>query len=52
MSENLRRSVPLRVVYRDDATAAAPPENVPGQVPLVGYEGRGVEKLPAPARGQ
>jgi hypothetical protein len=45
-SENLREAVPLRLVYRDDASRAAPPETVPGQVPLVGYEGRGVEKLP------
>jgi hypothetical protein len=47
MSENLRRSIAIDVVYRDDATAAAPPEQVPGQVPLVGYEGRDVQKLHA-----
>jgi hypothetical protein len=45
-SENLAREVPLRLVYRDDAETPAPPEREPGTVPLVGYEGRGVEKLP------
>jgi hypothetical protein len=45
-SENLARVVPLHLVYRDDAEHPAPPENDPGTVPLVGYEGHGVEKLP------
>ncbi len=46
MSENLARAVPLRLVYRDDGAEASPPEEVPGTVPLVGYEGRHVETLP------
>jgi hypothetical protein len=46
MSENLARAIPLRLVYRDDATEPYPPEDVPGTVPLVGYEGRHVETLP------
>ena len=46
MSENLRRGVALELLYRDDAARPNPPEDVPGTVPLVGYEGRGIEKLP------
>jgi hypothetical protein len=46
MSENLRRTISLALLYRDDAERANPPEQVPGTVPLVGYEGRGIEKLP------
>lgn len=46
MSEELVRGVDMHLVYRDDAAHPAPPENVPGQVPLVGYEGRHVEDLP------
>src|SRR5262249_11907237 len=46
MSENLRRGITLRLLYRDDATHPTPPESVPGTVPLVGYEGRGIENLP------
>jgi hypothetical protein len=46
MSENLARAIPLRLVYRDDATQPYPPEDVQGTVPLVGYEGRHVETLP------
>ena len=46
MSENLRRTVSLALLYRDDAERPNPPEQVPGTVPLVGYEGRGIEKLP------
>ena len=47
LSENLARAIPLRLVYRDDATRPYPPETIPGTVPLVGYEGRGVERLAA-----
>src|SRR5205807_2293104 len=46
MSENLRRGVTLSLVYRDDAARPNPPEDSPGTVPLVGYRGRGIEKLP------
>jgi len=46
MSENLRRGVTLSLVYRDDAARPSPPEDSPGTVPLVGYRGRGIEKLP------
>jgi hypothetical protein len=46
MSENLARVVPLRLVYRDDAEHPDPPELEPGTVPLMGYEGRGIEHLP------
>ena len=46
MSENLRRAITLSLVYRDDASRPNPPEDVPGTVPLVGYRGRGIEKLP------
>src|SRR4029077_17531541 len=46
MSENLRQAVTLGLLYRDDASRPNPPEQVPGTVPLVGYEGRGIEKLP------
>jgi len=46
LSENLAREVSLRLVYRDDASQPYPPENSPGTVPLVGFEGRHVERLP------
>ena len=46
LSENLANAIPLRLVYRDDAKRPYPPETSPGTVPLVGYEGRGVERLP------
>jgi len=46
LSENLRRAITLSLVYRDDAQRPNPPEDVPGTVPLVGYSGRGIEKLP------
>ena len=46
MGPNLRDALRLRLVYRDDADTPAPPEASPGTVPLVGYEGRGVERLP------
>ena len=46
MSENLRHGITLALLYRDDAAHPNPPERVPGTVPLVGYEGRGVERLP------
>jgi hypothetical protein len=45
MSENLARQIPLHLVYRDDAATPYPPEDDAGTVPLVGYEGRHVEKL-------
>jgi hypothetical protein len=45
MSENLRRSITLALLYRDDASRPSPPEGVPGTVPLVGYEGRGIDTL-------
>ncbi|HJQ85551.1 MAG TPA: hypothetical protein VKA21_15795, partial [Candidatus Binatia bacterium] len=45
MSENLRRAITLGLLYRDDASRPDPPERLPGTVPLVGYEGRGIEKL-------
>ena len=47
MSENLRRAVRIKLVYVDDAERRAPPEAVPGSVPLVGYRGLDVEQLPA-----
>jgi len=47
MTENLRRAVRLKLVYVDDAERRAPPETVVGSVPLVGYRGLGVERLPA-----
>lgn len=46
VSQNLAEAVPIGLVYRDDAARPNPPEVIPGTVPLVGYEGRGVEKLP------
>jgi hypothetical protein len=46
MSENLRRVITLGLVYRDDASRPNPPEDSPGTVPLAGYSGRGIEKLP------
>jgi hypothetical protein len=45
MSENLRRAIPLSLVYIDDAQRRAPPEFVPGSVPLVGIEGREGQRL-------
>ena len=47
MSENLRHSISLGLFYRDDASTPNPPEDVPGTVPLVGYEGRGIDTLAA-----
>jgi len=49
LSPNLAAAIPFGVVYLDDATHAAPPERVPGSVPLVGFRGRNLEKL-APDR--
>src|SRR5262249_22034424 len=46
MSENLSNVVKLGLVCRDDAEQPNPPEKEPGTVPLVGYEGRHVERLP------
>ena len=47
MSENLRRAIRLKLVYVDDAERHDPPEAAPGSVPLVGYRGLDVERLPA-----
>jgi hypothetical protein len=47
LSENLARAIPFGIVYDDDATRSAPPERELGSVPLVGFRGRGIEKLPA-----
>jgi len=46
MSENLAKGISLQLLYRDDASRPNPPERYPGTVPLVGYEGRGIERLP------
>jgi hypothetical protein len=47
LSENLAKAIPFGVVYLDDATRVARPEREPGSVPLVGFRGRHVERLPA-----
>jgi hypothetical protein len=47
LSENLAKAIPFGVVYVDDAERKSPPELVPGSVPLVGFRGRHVERLPA-----
>jgi hypothetical protein len=47
MSENLRRTIPLSLVYEDDAARRAPPEVTPGSVPLVGIRGQHGERLQA-----
>jgi hypothetical protein len=47
MSENLRRTIPLSLAYVDDASRRAPPEVLPGSVPLVGISGRDGQKLEA-----
>jgi hypothetical protein len=47
LSPNLAARIPFGIVYEDDATRVAPPELVPGSIPLVGFRGRGIEKLPA-----
>jgi len=47
MSENLRKAIPLSLVYVDDAQRRAPPEFVPGSVPLVGIEGHDGQRLAA-----
>jgi len=47
MSENLRKAIPLSLVYVDDAQRRAPPEVTPGSVPLVGVSGRHGERLEA-----
>ena len=47
LSPNLAARIPFGILYDDDAAHAAPPERVPGSVPLVGFRGRDVEKLPA-----
>jgi hypothetical protein len=45
LSENLAREIPLHLVYRDDASTPFPPEEEPGTVPLVGFQGHHVERL-------
>jgi len=47
MSENLKRTIPLSLTYVDDASRRAPPEVLPGSVPLVGISGRDGQKLQA-----
>jgi hypothetical protein len=47
MSENLRKAIPLSLVYEDDAARRAPPEVTPGSVPLIGIRGRDAQKLQA-----
>jgi hypothetical protein len=47
MSQNLSRTIPLSLVYIDDASRRAPPEVIPGSVPLVGISGRDGQKLVA-----
>jgi hypothetical protein len=46
LSENLAAKIPFGIVYEDDAARSAPPERVPGSVPLVGFRGRELEHLP------
>jgi hypothetical protein len=47
LSENLAKAIPFGVAYVDDATRRAPPEREVGSVPLVGFRGTGLERLPA-----
>ena len=47
LSENLARAIPLEIVYVDDARRDAPPEHERGSVPLAGFRGRHIERLPA-----
>jgi len=47
MSEALAATVPLELVYLDDEKRVAPPEDVPGSVPLVGMRGREVQNVEA-----
>lgn len=47
MSEALIEAVPLELTYRDDETAVDAPEDAPGQVPLVGFRGRDVQRIEA-----
>jgi hypothetical protein len=46
LSPNLASVIPFGIVYLDDAALAAPPERVPGSVPLVGFRGRDLQQLP------
>jgi hypothetical protein len=46
LSANLAARIPFGIVYEDDATRTAPPERVPGSVPLVAFRGRDLERLP------
>jgi len=47
LSANLSRSLPVHLVYVDDATRMQPPERHVGSVPLVGYRMDAIERLPA-----
>ncbi len=47
MSESLRKTIPLSLVFVDDVARRALPEVTPGSVPLVGISGRHGEKLQA-----
>jgi hypothetical protein len=47
LSENLAKAIPFGVAYVDDAGRRSPPERETGSVPLVGFRGRGLERLPA-----
>jgi len=46
-SEELAKTVPLELVYLDDAKRVAPPEEVAGAMPLVGMRGRDVQNVEA-----
>jgi hypothetical protein len=47
LSENLAQAIPFGIAYVDDAARRAPPEHEAGSVPLVGFRGRGLERLSA-----
>jgi len=47
MSEELAKTVPLELIYLDDAERTAPPEEVAGAIPLVGMRGRDVQNVQA-----
>jgi hypothetical protein len=47
LSDNLRKAIPLDLVYRDDVDTPAPPERVRGSAPFVGIEGREAQRLEA-----
>jgi hypothetical protein len=46
LSENLAKAIPFGLAYVDDAGRRVPPELETGSVPLVGFRGRGIERLP------